>query len=204
MYYKIQKSLGKISAIPTDSISPVGICIEFNNYENNYGRSYASIIIYQNGSPDDVCINGCTFPSVYNDIEHHRLGSDDIYGGKCYYVVDFEFIDSNGKYQHVESKDLYGENEALAVEYFYSLLYNISCCKNMEQYEELYKFIIDNIYFSKHKDLKEAVKILNFVENFSSQIAEVNDTEYLVGLKQKISAKFKEAQNIISISNCPI
>ena len=137
MYYKIQKSLGRVSAVLVDNIPQDGVCVEFKNFS----RSNASIVIYQHGKPNDLRINGYTFPCVYNYIKN--IMGTDIYGGDYAHVIDFEFIDPSGALQHVTSKNLYGGKEALAVEYFYSLLYNISCCKNVEQYEQLYEYIID-------------------------------------------------------------
>lgn len=197
MFYRIQKSLGRACAVEINEISQEGICIEFKNF-NSKG---ASIIIYNNGKLDDICINGHAFPCIYNNIIHSV--SDDIYGGESKHYINFEYLDLSGNMQCVEEKTLYGQKESLAVEYFYSLLYNISCCKNKKQYELLYKLIIDNDYFGRHKNRKEAIKVLDFIESFTSQYSVIEDTEYLSGLKQKIAQKFKEAQEIISITECP-
>ena len=199
MYYKIQKSLGNVSAVLTDSIPQQGVCIEFTNF-GSYND--ASIVIYKNGSPEDVCFNGCTFPCVYNKLKH-QTGTD-IYGGGFTHSVDFDFIDANGVMQHVEAKTIYGGKEALAVEYFYSLLYNISCCDNMEQYEQLYERIIDNKLFGLYKTRDAAIKVLDFIESFALHLNTIKDTEFLAGLKQKLDVKFKEAKGIIANSDSPL
>lgn len=198
MYYKIQKSLGNVSAVLTDSIPSQGVCIEFKNF----GHYDASIIIYQNGLSVDVCINGVTFPCVYNNIKH-QTGTD-IHGGGYAHSVDFDFIDANGVLQHVVSKKIYGGKEVLAVEYFYSLLFCISCCENMDQYTQLYEYIIDNDWFNKDKDRKAAVNVLNFIESFAPHLSAIKDTEFLAGLKQKMDVKFKEAKDIIANSDSPL
>ena len=94
MYYKIQKSLGNVSAVSTDSIPQIGICVEFRNFN----REDASIIIYQNGKPEDVCINGWTFPCVYNKISHSD--SDDIFGGKSQHYLQFEIEHIQDEFLH--------------------------------------------------------------------------------------------------------
>ena len=99
--------------------------------------------------------------------------------------------------------NLYGAKESLAIEYFYSLLYNISCCANIAQYEQLYKYIIDNRLFGLSKKRENALTILNFIEEFTPELRKVQQTAFLPGLKQKINAKFKEAQEVIQMSNCP-
>lgn len=197
MYYKIQKSLGNISAVLTDNIPNTGTCIEFKNFK----ETDASIVVYKDCKPVDLSINGCVFPCVYNNITRQR-GSD-IYGGDYYHEFNFEFIDSTGSVQCIEIKRIYGEKESLAVEYFYSFLYNISCCKDMEQCKDLYRYIIDNDWFNKDKKRKEAVEVLNFIESFTPQLSMVKDSEFLAGLKQKIQVKFKEAKDIIASSTCP-
>jgi hypothetical protein len=73
----------------------------------------------------------------------------------------------------------------------------------MEQFEELYKFIIDNEWFGKDRKRKAAVQVLSFIENFTPRLSAIEDNEFLAGLKQKINIKFKEAKEIIAESNCP-
>ena len=198
MYYKIQKSLGNVSAVTTDSIPTMGICVETKDYKS---YSSASIVIYNNGKSEDIQINGWTFPCVYNRIEQ-RAGND-IWGGPYAHEITFECVGPDGELHKVEGKTLYGGRESLEVEYFYSLLYNMSCCQSMEQYEELYKFIIDNEWFSKDRDRKSAVQVLSFIENFTPLLTSIDDKDFLAGLKQKINIKFKEAKEIIAESNCP-
>ena len=198
MYYKIQKSLGNVSAVSTDIIPATGVCIETKDYKT---YSNPSIVIYINGASVDIQINGWTFPCVYNKIEQYT-GSD-IYGGSYAHRIYFECIDPEGEIHKISGKTLYGGRESLEVGYFYSLLYNISCCQSMNQYEELYKFIIDNEWFSKDRVRKTAVQVLNFIENFTPQLSELVNKEYLDGLKQKLNIKFKEAKEIIAESNCP-
>ena len=156
MIYKIQKSLGNVSALLVENVLQEGICIEFKNF----AKSDASIIIYSNGKPEDVCINGYTFPCVYNNLECNK--SDDIFGGKCFHSIEFEFLAPDGSLNKIYKDDLYGAKESLTVEYFYSLLYNISCCSNVEQYKQLYEYIIDNRLLAC-KSQSKALKILNFI-----------------------------------------
>lgn len=197
MYYKIQKSLGNISAVLTNSIQSSEIHIEFKNFK----ETDASIIVYKDWNPIDLSINGCVFPCVYNKIS--RQSGSNISGGKYHHEINFEFLDSNGSIQSIKRKIIYGEKESLAVEYFYSLLFNISCCKDLEQYEQLYRYIIDNDGFKYNKRRSEAVEVLDFIENFTPQLSMVKGTEFMAGLKQKIQVKFKEAQDIIALSTCP-
>lgn len=198
MYYKIQKSLGRVSALLTDVIPQDGVCIEFKNFS----QYEASIVIYQYGKPNDLHINGYTFPCVYNHIKKSQ-GSD-IYGGGHAHVIDFEFIDPNGVIQQITSKTIYGGKESLAVEYFYSLLYNISCCENIGQYELLYECIIDNKLFSLNKTRNAAIKVLDFIESFALHLKDIKDKEFLEGLKQKMDIKFNEAKAIIADSDSPL
>jgi hypothetical protein len=202
MYYKIQASLGNASAVPTETIPTQGICIELKNFSYTWHtKPDPSIVIYTNGVIKDLSINGWSFPCVYNKISYSP--HDDIRGGKSAYSIDFECIDPNGNVQKIEKKSIYGSKEAIDVEYFYTLLYNISCCHDIEQYNELYTFIIDNEWFSKDRNRKDAIQVLGFIESFTPQLSELKNKEYLVGLKQKINIKFKEAKEIISESNCP-
>ena len=199
MYYKIQKSLGNVSAVTTDNIPTTGVCVETKDYKN---YSNASIVIYFNGKSEDIQINGWTFPCVYNKVDQY-WGSD-IYGGSHAHQISFECIDPDGEIHKVVGKTLYGGRESSEVEYFYSLLYNISCCQSMEQFKTLYKFIIDNDCFYKDRVRKAAVQVLSFIESFAPRLAEVDNKEFLAGLKQKINIKFKEAQEIVAESNSPI
>lgn len=197
MFYKIQKSLGNVSAVSTENIPVLGICVEFKNY----GKRDASIVVYQDGKPQDISLNGWTFPCVFNHVEYTL--HDDIYGGHATHSIDFEFLDPSGSVQNISKKSLYGSRESLTVEYFFTLLYNISCCSDIEQYKNLYKYIIDNECFSRDRNRKDAINVLNFIESFSSQLEKVEDKEYLAGLKLKINVKFKIAQEIIASASCP-
>ena len=198
MYYKILKSLDKVTVIQIEHSSQYGISIQFKdfNHEN------ASIIIYKDGINKDISINGWTFPYIYNNIELMKGSDKD--GGEYVHEISFEVLDPSGSIQKVEDKTLYGFKEALAIEYFYSLIYNISCCKDIKQYKNLYKYIIDNAYFSKRKKREEAIKVLNFIEDFTPQLSNLSDTEFLTDLKRKIDIKFKEAQEIIASADSPL
>lgn len=110
MYYKIQKSLGAVSAVLTETIPTAGVCVEFQRFD----QRDASIILYQDGQAQDLHVNGWTFPCVYNDIELRR--QSDIYGGKASHEIRFEAIDPAGSIQVIQSKSLYGQKESLAVE----------------------------------------------------------------------------------------
>ena len=197
MYYKIQKSLGRISAIQVDSIESEGICIEFRNY----CQENPSILVYNNGKLDDIRINGFLFPCVYNNTS--SFGGYDIYGGGYKHMVTFDYIDSTGALQHISAKKLYGYREDIVVEYFFNLIYCITCCNSIEQYNSLFKYIIDNKCFIEHKNRKEALEVLNFIEIFLPQLSKVENTDFLRGLQHKIEIKFKGAQEIISSSTCP-
>ena len=197
MFYKIQKSLGNVSAVLVDVISTDGYYVDFKDF----GKDNASIIVYYNGTTEDIHFNGWTFPCVYNNI---RLAKgDDIYGGQHLHVISFDALDPSGAVQAIDRKCLYGVKEALVVEYFFSLLFNISCCERIEQSQNLYRFIIDNWYFKTHKKRKSAVDVLSFIESFSPRLNNLKDTSFAAGLKQKISVAFKDAQEAIASSDCP-
>ena len=165
------------------------------------GKKDASIIIFHNGYSVDLHINGWTFPCVYNNIKYsHR---SDIMGGEARHVIRFDFLTPDGSVGEIIERNLYGEKESLAVEYFYSLLYNLSCCESLEQFRQLYKYIIDNNWFKANKNRKEAIEVIDFIEKFTPRLSQVKDTEFLPGLKHKIQIKFKEAQEIISSVACP-
>ncbi|MCR4853325.1 MAG: hypothetical protein K5893_07030 [Prevotella sp.] len=199
MYYRIQKSLGRVSAIEVPSESVLKLCIGFTNYQ---AKGAASIIIYQYGNPRDWELNGWKFPCVYNNLIYRC--SRDIYGGASNYTISFDVIDPNGSICHIKDKSIYGSTEILDVEYFYSLLYNMSCCKNIEQFKQLYKYIIDNnVLDSYQSDRKLAIDVLAFIENFLPQLKNVQQREYITELEQKIEAKFKRAQEIIASSDAP-
>lgn len=198
MYYKIQKTLGDVAVVQTDCIVQEGFCIEFKNFN----QRDASILVYTNGNPEDLNINGWTFPCVYNDIV--RSNGGDTRGGDFSHEISFELLDPMGDLKNIEDKTLYGTTEPGVIKYFYSLLYNISCCANMKQFEHLYTFIIDNGSFYRRKKRSEAISVLNFIEEFTPQLARVEENEFVEGLKRKIDIKFKEAQEIIASSNAPV
>lgn len=186
MYYKIQKSLGRITAVQMDNLDKSGVCVEYRNYEKRYlGHGDPSIRIYTNGKLEDICLNGYTFPCVYNDIK-----GDGIW---------FDYIDREGNIQKVYPT-LRGGGEPQTVEYFYTLLYNISCCNSREQFQNLYHYVINEYW---KEDRENALAILNFIEGFTPQLANVENTEYLQGLKQQLNTRFKEAQAVISTATCP-
>lgn len=187
MYYKIQKSLGAVSAVLTETIPTAGVCVEFQRFD----QRDASIILYQDGQAQDLHVNGWTFPCVYNDIELRR--QSDIYGGKASHEIRFEAIGPAGSIQVIQSKSLYGQKESLAVEYFCSLLYNISCCRDAGQFKDLYRYIIDNNWFQYHRERKEAVEVLQFIESFMPRLGQLEDDAYIPGLKQKLSVKYRVA-----------
>lgn len=209
MFFKIQKSLGRVSAVLTDSLCKEGVCVEFKKfcYED------ASIIIYQGGKLEEILsINGWTFPSVFNGLRKQQ--GDDVWGGRYYHLLSFDVLDPSGSVQVVEDKKLYGSKEALAVEYFYALLYNLSCCKDTAQFLELYEYLIDNEdIFCLHERLttgscdhvyrgdKERVSgALHFIEQFKKQLDGIQDTTYLAGLKQRIDTTYKAVLGIIASS----
>jgi hypothetical protein len=127
MIYKIEKYLGNVSAVLVDTFQTLGICVEIKNY----AQRNASIVVYRNGSPSDLYFNGWPLPCVYNKM-NIRLGGD-IYGGDYKHTISFDLLDKDSTVQSVTDKKIYGSKESLMVEYFYSLLYNLSCCKDIEQ-----------------------------------------------------------------------
>lgn len=197
MLWKIEKSLGCVAAVQVDSLPESGVCVEFKNFH----QSDASILIYQDGKLEDITINGCVFPCIYNKLGY-GCGGNDIYGGAYYHETTFNFIDSTEMPQEIKHK-LYGQTESVVVEYLYSLIYNISCCKCFEQYEELYKNIIDVTKEYWHPSREGALRVLNFIEEFTPQLSKIEDTTYLQGLKQRLRVMFREAQEVISKSECP-
>lgn len=198
MYYKITQTLGNIKAVLTESFPHSGICVELNNDSNKDPL----ILIYKDGINQDICINGWTFPCIYNNIKIRC--SSDIYGGEYSLRINFELLDPTGKLQKIESKTLYGANNCLTIEYFYSLLYNISCCTDMEQYKLLYAYIIDNNEFRLFGKRESAIKVLGFIESFVPQLANIKETDYLIGLRRKLDEKFEIAQKIIASSDSPV
>ena len=118
-------------------------------------------------------------------------------------MIEFEYLTPAGLINKIIKDNLYGAEESLAIEYFYSLLYNISCCANIAQYDQLYKYIIDNRLFGLSKKRENALTTLNFIKEFTPALAKVQQTAFSPGIKQKINAKFKEAQEVIQTSNCP-
>ena len=207
MLFKIQKSLGRVSAVFTDTIWKEGVCIDFQKY----GSDDASIVIYQGGRLEDtIKLNGWSFPCVYNGMR--RQQGRDIYGGKYYHVVTFEALDTRGSLQTIDKKKVYGDKEAIAVEYFYTMLHNLSYCKDVLQFTKLYEYLIDNediiclyegvmkgttmsIYRSDREKISGA---LYFIETFRNQLGDVEDTVYVSGLKQRMDYTYKAVLGIMS------
>lgn len=200
MYFKIEESLGNIKAVSTESFSTRGICIVFNDYAGKDPQ----ILIYKNGIKRDICINGWTFPCIYNNIAY--IDNRDGNRGDYFHVITFELLDPTGELQKVKHKRLYGINQSLTVETFFTLLYNISCCTDMKQFQLLYDLVIDGEFpiIDKDKRREKAINVLNFINSFVPQLETIKETDYLIGLKRKINAKFKEAQEIIASSTSPV
>lgn len=190
MLWKIEKTLGNVAAVQVDSIPTSGLCVEFKNFH----QKDASILIYQNGKLEDITINGCVFPCVYNKIPYWAYRHD----------ITFDFIDPLGAVCKIHSKNLYGENESTTVEYFYTLLHYITYCDSREElYNELYYHIIDTEYIYVADRTEKALNTLCFIKEFTPQLTNIEDTTYLQGLKQKLNARFKEAQEVVSRAEYP-
>lgn len=196
MLWKIEKSLGSVAAVQVDSISTSGVCVEYRNYK----QPNSSIIIYQDGELKDISINDYIFPCVFNHLVYYKqLGE---------YGYTFHFLDPLGEQREISDHRLHSFGEAEAIEKFCLTLYYISCCDSIEQYNNLYRLIINmssswtwNSLPDKRREL--ALKILNFIEEFTPKLSNIKDTEYLQGLKQKLNVKFREAREVISNSECP-
>ena len=191
MYYKIVKSLGRVSAILSDNIPQQGICLELKQIQDqNY-----SILLYQNSKLKDFELNGWAFPSIFNNVTFYEKG-DDIWGGKYHYIISFELIDPSGVGRHIDNKTLYGDTNLQAIEYFFTLLYNISCCENFDQYKDLYKYVYDIIWeFNHEKDFP--VEVLSFINKFTPHLSNVLTDDYLTGLKRTLDIRRKEAEDRI-------
>lgn len=208
MYYKIQKSLGHASAVLVDSVPTEGVCIEFKQFF----KPEASIIVYQNGKPEDICINGWTFPCVFNDLKIYNCS--DIFGGTSRHEISFSALDPFGSVQDIKRRQIYGDKESLAVEYFYSMIYNLSCCKDTAQFDQLYTYVINNndiLQLSENlkKDTSGVVSVykgdrekvggaLHFIDSFRRQIETIRETDYLPGLKQKIDLTYRAVLSIVA------
>ena len=194
MLWRIEKSLGDVAAVQVDNIPANGVCVEFKNFQ----QENASILIYQDGKLEDVLINGCVFPCVYNKL--NRLGCciEDI-GGKSWHCATFIYVGANGTPREVYH-NLYGKTESAVVEYFYSLIYNISCCTSIEQLKALHKYIIDISASSRYVNpiREEPLKVLNFIKDFIPQLSKIEDTTYVHGLKHKLKIRFSEALEMVS------
>lgn len=190
MLWRIVKSLDNVAAVLVDSVPKNGVCIEFKNFH----QKDASILIYQNGKLEDIIINGCTFPCVYNKIPYWAYRHD----------ITFDFIDPLGAVCKIQCKNLYGEYEAIVVEYFYTFLHYITYCDSREElYGKLYMHIIDSDYIYVGDRTEKALNTLCFIEEFTPQLSNIKDATYLRGLKQKLNVRFKEAQEVISKAKCP-
>ena len=194
MLWKIEKSLGNVAAVQVESVPENGVCIEFKNFQ----QEDASIIIYQDGKLEDVLINGCVFPCVYNKLNMFGCCIEDI-GGKSWHCATFIYVDMNGIPQQVYH-NLYGKTESVVVEYFYSFIHNVSYCTSAEQLKALYKYIIDIGVSLRYINpiREEPLKVLNFIKDFTPQLSKVEDTTYIQGLKQKLRIRFNEALAIVS------
>lgn len=199
MLWKIEKTLGNVAAVQADSVPESGVCIEFKNFQ----QADASILIYQDGKLEDVTINGCVFPCIYNKIRRTHIGC-----GNYRHIIAFDFIDPLGSTIGINSKSLYGQyvRESTTVEYFYTLLHYITYCDSREeQYSKLYKYIIDAgyQYIAKGSEVTEALNTLSFIKEFMPQLSNIENDTYLQGLKQKLNIRFREAQEVISNAECP-
>ena len=196
MYYKIVKSLGRVSAILSDKIPQQGICIEFNNNRNGD----CSILVYQNGVSNDLCLNGWTFPSSYNKIDSTFSMTDTF--GHSNYSISFDLLDPKGVERHIDNKHLYGDSDLQAIDYFFTLLYNISCCENIEQYKDLYKYVYDmNWEFIHEKNFP--FEVISFINKFTPHLSNLKDDDYLPGLKRTIDIRLKEAADRIKAQGVP-
>ena len=197
MYYKIVKTIGKVSAILSEDIPQQGICLEFKS-NGNGGRS---ILIYQNGELNDLCLNGWTFPYIFNNVSSHSWGND-IWGGFWNYIISFELLDPSGAERRIVEKRLYGDNDLQAIVYFFTLLYNISCCENFEQYKDLYKYVYD-MKWKTINDENFPIEVISFINKFTPHLKNLSDDYYLSELKRTIDTRRKEAADRIKAQGGP-
>ena len=184
-FYQIVKTLGRFKAVPVESISTEGFCIE--NYQNK------TLKIYKNGRANDFTFNGVTFPSVY--ILHNATGND-IWGGYYFLVVEFDVLDTNGNLQHVK-KNIYSY-DVNSIQYFFKFIYNLSCCESVAQCYQMYKLIFDINNLTRHTQgeaqLNLARETLIFIGDFNPRLDAIKDDEFLLDLKDRIN----ETKNIAS------
>lgn len=197
-YYHIVKTIGRIQVVNADSISKDGFCIEA--FHRSVGGPYhlETITIYKNGKAQDFCFNGITFPFVYNAKTTH--GSD-IYGGIYNFSVEFDVLDANGQLQHVALKKMYGGGTP--IDYFFKFLYNLSCCKSINQCFDLYENVFDIYELKSDKACpasrrRLAIQSLKFIDEFIPILDEVKDKEFIQDLKDQINYTQRIAQDVVA------
>ena len=203
-YYHIVKTIGRIQVVNVDSISKDGFCIEA--FHRSVGGPYhlETITIYKNGKAQDFSFNGITFPFVYNAKTTH--GSD-IYGGLYNFSVEFDVLDANGQLQHVALKKMYGGGTP--IDYFFKFLYNLSCCKSINQCFDLYENVFDiyeltskNSFSARRREL--ATRTLKFIDEFAPTLEDVKDKEFMQDLKDQLNQTYRIAQEIVAKSDSPV
>ena len=201
-YRQIVKTLGRVKDISIDSIPEEGFCVE----EIYNGSSIVDAIkIYKNGKPQDFCFNGWTFPFAYNGSS--SKGSDSI-GGYYQYELSFDVLDPNGIIQRVNRKKMYH-----GAAYFIKFLYNMSCCKDINQCLDLYKYVFDIEKLKNYHDKDWAItpeisglaiETLKFIDEFAPTLEDVKDKVFMQDLKDQLNQTYLIAQEIVAKSDSPV
>lgn len=197
--YQIVKTLGRIQVVSVDSIPTVGFGISkfFESPPSVRGWLFRTITIYKDGKAEDFRFNGLTFPFVYNVTECR--GSDGV-GGLYNFGVEFDYLDSNGELQHVKLKKMYGGGTP--IDYFFKFIYNLSCCKNVDQCLDLYKYVFDNLPLRSSEytvpQREFAIDTLKFINEFIPLLDEVKDKDFIQDLKDQINKTQKIAQDVVA------
>ena len=194
-FYQIAKTLGRFKAVPVESLSTEGYCIE--NFQNK------ALKIYKNGRANDFSFNGITFPYVYT---LHNTSGDDIWGGHYSLIVEFEILDTDGNLQHVK-KNIYSY-DINSIQYFFKFIYNLSCCESVTQCYYMYKLIFDNNNLTRHTkgeaQLNLARETLIFIRDFRPRLDAIKDDEFLLDLKDRITETKIIASEIMAKFQKPV
>lgn len=182
MYYKIQKSLGRLVAVQVESIPEKGICVVVNNFKSRD----VNILIYQDCKLDDLQINGWTIPYCFNDISFYL-------NEPC--CINNKVIDPTGCMENVSIH--FGYNESKTVEQFYTALFRLSCCENIKQYKEL-SCIMDPD--RRYNNELLARMDIDFIDSFMPHLSNLKDTNFLEELINDLNNQYNRAKAYLSSS----